>query len=365
MSTTSESQEAPSFASAATESLVQILAQAGISILVTTYQAGKLIMVRSNGREVNTHFRGFHVPMGMAYDNGRLAIGTKTEICAFYNNRDVARDLPPAGSHDACFLPRYRYATGDIRVHEMAWIGDELWAINTRFSCLSTFGPAYSFQPRWRPSFITALMPEDRCHLNGLSTLDGRIRHVSCLGMTDTENGWRANKARGGALLTYPDSEVLASGLSMPHSPRYHGGKLWLLESGVGSLSLVDEKTGALTEVVRLPGFTRGLDFFGPFALIGLSLARETAAFSGIPIVDAGKPLQCGVWVVDLRSGQVVAFLRFEGSVQEIFAVQVLPGIGYPELLDDTADEALSNSFVLPDEYVPREGGSGEKFVVI
>ena len=105
----------------------------------------------------------------------------------------------------------------------------------------------------------------------------------------------------------------------------------------------VDETTGRLDHVALLPGFTRGLDFVGPIAFVGLSQVRETAVFSGIPITERLSETKraCGMWVVDVRSGKTVAFLRFESGVQEVFAVQVLPGIRYPEILTEEADEAL------------------------
>jgi len=137
----------------------------------------------------------------------------------------------------------------------------------------------------------------------------------------------------------------------MPHSPRWYDGRLWILESGAGSLATVDLSTGRLETIALLPGFTRGLDFYGPFAFIGLSQVRESALFSGIPITNRLKVEErsCGVWVVDLRTGQTVAFLRFEVGVQEVFAVQVLPGKRFPDVLTDD-HPAVANSFLLPDE---------------
>jgi uncharacterized protein (TIGR03032 family) len=150
-------------------------------------------------------------------------------------------------------------------------------------------------------------------------------------------------------LLDVATSEPLCTGLSMPHSPRLYADKLWVLESGYGRLSTVDIKTGKLTTVAEMPGFTRGLDFIGPFALVGLSQIRETSTFNNLPIVQTLKERICGVWVIDLRSGQIVGFLRFEGAVQEIFAVQILPGIRIPEIVNEN-DAVIGNSFVLPDE---------------
>jgi hypothetical protein len=124
---------------------------------------------------------------------------------------DLAPQVQPRETHDACFLPRSSDVTGDIGIHEMAWAGaeaDELWVVNTRFSCLCTLDPAYSFVPQWQPPFITALAAEDRCHLNGLAIVDGCPRYVTALGRTDVRNGWRAGKARGGVLMSVPDGMV-------------------------------------------------------------------------------------------------------------------------------------------------------------
>src|SRR5439155_22931970 len=104
-------------------------------------------------------------------------------------------------------------------------------------------------------------------------------------------------------------NRAIARGLSMPHSPRWYSGRLWVLESGAGSLSVVDEATGQLSHVALLPGFTRGLDFVGPYAFVGLSQVRESAVFSGIPITDR-LPVEergCGLSVVDVRSGETVS----------------------------------------------------------
>ncbi|HTK73629.1 MAG TPA: TIGR03032 family protein [Gemmataceae bacterium] len=337
-----------------TSTLTELLNQLHCSVLVSTYQAGKLIAVRSEGGRANTHFRNFKQPMGLAWQGSRLAIGTLTQVCEFQNQPDVVRRLPESErSADGCLVPRRAHTTGNIGVHELAYVNDEIWVVNTRFSCLCTLAADSSFVPRWRPPFIGGLSPEDRCHLNGFGVRDGRVRYATALGETDTGAGWRANKARGGVLMDVPSGEFIARGLSMPHSPRWYQNRLWVLESGAGSLSIVDEVSGRLQHVALLPGFTRGLDFVGPFAFIGLSQVRETAVFSGIPITERLPVEQrmCGMWVVDIRSGQTVAFLRFEAGVQEVFAVQVLQGIRFPDILPEGVhDDVLSEAYVLPTE---------------
>jgi uncharacterized protein (TIGR03032 family) len=220
--------------------------------------------------------------------------------------------------------------------------------VNTRFSCLCTLDRSASFTPRWRPPFVSELEPSDRCHLNGLGMVEGKPKYVTALGETNTMGGWRENKARGGVVIDVDSGEVLTRGLSMPHSPRWYAGRLWVCESGAGTFGFIDHSTGKYEPVAETPGFTRGLDFAGPFAFVGLSQVRESAVFSGIAITErlAENERTCGVCVIDLRSGQVIGLLRFETAVEEVFAVALL-GRRYPDLINDD-EKLLENSFVIP-----------------
>jgi uncharacterized protein (TIGR03032 family) len=341
--------EPPPLRSVHTSGFPNVLRELEISLLITTYQAGKLVIVRAEGDRLNTHFRSFQSPMGLALAGDRLAIGTRHQVWEYHTVPVAARKLAPAGRHDACFLPRSCHVTGNVQIHEMAWAaGDELWFVNTRFSSLCTLDRNHSFVSRWQPPFVSALTPEDRCHLNGMAMVEGRPRYASALGETDTPAGWRTDKARGGVLIDVPSGETIAHGLSMPHSPRWYAQRLWFLESGKGTLAVVDPDSGRHEGVAEMPGFTRGLDFHGRFAFVGLSQVRETAIFSGIPITDRLIERTCGVWVVDIRNGETVAFLRFEDALQEIFAIQVVAGRRYPDLINDDLG-MLDDSFVLTD----------------
>ncbi|MGH2524877.1 MAG: TIGR03032 family protein, partial [Anaerolineales bacterium] len=218
-----------------TSNLPEMFHQLQISLAVSTYQAGKVILVRADGATLNTHFRAFGKPMGIAADPARLTIGGANTVWYYRNVPAVAPKLEPLGKHDACYLPRRIHVTGDIDIHEMAYDRDgELWVVNTRFGCLCTLDAEHSFYPRWRPSFVSAYAPEDRCHLNGLAMVEGRPKYVTALGETDTAGGWRANKRSGGLLMDIETDQILLRGLSMPHSPRWYQGKLWFLESGQG-----------------------------------------------------------------------------------------------------------------------------------
>jgi uncharacterized protein (TIGR03032 family) len=189
-----------------------------------------------------------------------------------------------------------------------------------------------------------------------MSVVDGETRYVTALGRTDDQGGWRKNKKSGGVLLDVRSGEIVAAELCMPHSPRYYDGRLWVLNSGEGGVGVIDLASGRYEEITRLPGFTRGLSFCGPLAFVGLSQVRETAVFSDIPVAEL-EQRTCGVWVLNVSSGETIAFVRFEQAVQEIFAVEVLASSRFPDVINDNR-ELLASSYVLPDEAlreVPEE----------
>ena len=150
--------------------MVTLLSTLGRSVLVSTYQAGKLVMLRVKDGVLNTHYRNFSRPMGLDATLKDVAIGTRQDVVFFENVPAVIPRIEPAGAYDACFVPRRTHTTGYIDIHEMAFDANgQLWIVATGFGCLATLDPAYSFVPRWRPPFLSALAPEDRCHLNGLA----------------------------------------------------------------------------------------------------------------------------------------------------------------------------------------------------
>ena len=335
------------FQSSATDTFAGLLDFASSSLVITTYKSGHVIVARSQGSNFNTEFTQLPRPMGIAASGNRLAIGVDDAITSFSMHPGLAGAVPSAVPSDAPYAHRATVRTGDIAIHDMAYDGDgELVFVNTRFSCLCRQDVNHSFLPFWRPSWISHLADEDRCHLNGLAMVDGRPKYVTALAQTDTAHGWREMRGTGGVIIDIDTDEIVAQGLSMPHSPRWYDGRLWVLESGKGTLSTVDVATGRVETVATLPGFTRGLSFIGPYALVGLSQVRESV-FQSLPITQTKDERNCGVWLVDTRTGDIVGWLKFEGVVQEIFDVVVLPS-RWPVIVEDTS--LSRNAFVLPDE---------------
>ena len=316
---------------------VPILEHLGCSLLVSTYAAGKVVSIGAAAGKLQLGFSNFQQAMGIAAPgcpegqvhaaDQSIAVGGPNVIWFLRDGGPLAAQIEPAGTYDRAYLVRESFVTGNIHVHEMQWGSDgQLWIVNTLFSCLSTLHEDFNFVPRWQPSFISELSPQDRCHLNGMAMKDGKPRYVTALGTSDAARGWRENKSDSGVVIDVASGEIAARGFCMPHSPRLHQGKLFVLDSGRGSLVTVDPSTGLSTQVAEYPGYGRGLAIHGQFAIVGMSRARETSVFGGVPICDERDAMRCGLVVIDLSSGQSVAFLEFESGVEELFDVQVIGG---------------------------------------
>jgi uncharacterized protein (TIGR03032 family) len=305
------------------DSLVQMLGQFGITLVISTYQSGKILLVGQDDNKLDIRYKDFLRPMGMAAQGSNLWAGLGHGIWHFQNLATAAPLVDKEKKFTACYLPFNIHFTGDVDIHEMAF-SDQLYFINTKFSCLCVNDKVNSFVPVWKPPFITDLSPVDKCHLNGLGMRDERPRYVTMLGKTDAPLGWREHKADGGMIMDIDTNEILADGLSMPHSPRWHQDAIWFLESGKGAMCRLDPVTGEVVEKARVPGFTRGFHLVNDIAFVGVSKVRESATFSGLPVTRLSRRI-CGVWVVDINTGKELTYIEFTGGVDEIFSVCVLP----------------------------------------
>jgi uncharacterized protein (TIGR03032 family) len=309
-----------------------VLAQLKTTLLISTYRTGFLIAFSHQKGRVIPSFHILDRPMGMAVKDNGVAVATKNKVWFFLPAPDLALKIDPPGDYDACFLARYSHFTSDVLCHEIAWVGKDLWLINTLFSCLCCLHSSYHFAPRWRPPFVSATVPEDRCHLNGLAVEDGQPRYVTAMAETDSREGWREVKKTGGCVIDVATSTTVVRGMTMPHSPRLSQGKLYVLNSGHGGLEVVNPTTGQRDVVCKLPGYTRGLVIAGSLAFVGLSKVRVTSDWEGVPIAEHPDQLKCGVWVVDLDKGVVVGTFEFLSGVDELFDVQLMPGVSFPFL---------------------------------
>ncbi len=318
------------------------MAASRLSLAFTTYQAGKLFLLglQPDGR-LSVFERTFNRCLGLWSDSQSIWMSSLYQMWRFEN---VLESGQVADGYDRLFVPQVGYTTGDLDIHDVAVEASErVVFVNTLFGCLATISDTHSFVPLWRPPFISKLAAEDRCHLNGLALEDGRAKYVTAVSQSDVADGWRDRRHDGGCVIDVQTDEIVSTGLSMPHSPRVYRDKLWLLNSGTGHFGFIDRATGKFEEVAFCPGYLRGLSFHGDYAVVGMSKSRENKTFSGLKLDENLKSsdgeARCGIQIIDLRSGDVVHWIRIEGVVTELYDVVTLAGVVRPQALGFKTDE--------------------------
>ena len=329
-------EQVPLFTLNTSRGFISWLSSVGGSLAFTTYQRGKIFLLGSkpNGT-LSVSERSFPRCMGLAVspDARSLYLATQVQIYRFDNLFEPGTLEDDA---DALFAPHQTWITADIDIHDMGMgvDGHPVFA-NTLFNCLATTAEGHSFRPVWQPPFIKRIAPEDCCHLNGLALENGQPRYVTCVSQSDVVDGWRDRRIGGGVVIDVTSGEVIASDLSMPHSPRIWDGKLWLLNSGTGEFGWIEG--GKFHPLTFCPGYARGLTFAGHYAVVGLSRARDNRTFDGLPLQDALRShdvdARTGLLVIDTRTGAVVEWVRIEGVIDELFDVAFLQGIRNPKII--------------------------------
>jgi uncharacterized protein (TIGR03032 family) len=328
------------------------LAEQRVSLAFTTYQTSKLFALGRgpDGRLIVIE-RTFKRCMGLWSDGQTLWMSSHYQLWRFEN---LLRPEAEYHGYDRLYVPKAACTTGDLDIHDIAVdAGGRVIFVATLFNCLATLSERYSFTPLWRPPFVSRLAAEDRCHLNGVALEDGQLRYVTVISASDVVDAWRDRRRDGGCVLEVPSGRMIATGLSMPHSPRLYRGRLWLLNSGTGMLGSINPTSATFAPLVFCPGYLRGLAFAGDYAVVGLSRPRRDKTFGGLALDEElarrGAEARCGLLVIDLRTGDTVHWVRLEGMVSELYDVVVLPGVVRPMVLGIHSDE-IQRTIAVGDE---------------
>lgn len=330
----------PPFSCQYSPNFPQILQEIGCSVALSTYQAGKVVFISpKNEQKLIQLPRSFPKAMGMSLKGNKLAVALKDSVQVFRNSKGLAQSYPrKAKTYDALFMPRATYYTGQVDLHDLHWGAEKIWAVNTSFSSLCIIDDDYSFRPVWKPAFISKLASEDRCHLNGLAMQDEKPAYVSALGDGDIPQSWRHRITEGGIIIEVETQEIVAEGLAMPHSPRLYDDQLLVLCSAAGELRLVEPQKGQSTVLFQADHFMRGMAKQGDYLFIGTSRLRKSSkTFSQLPM--AKKAQRAGILVLHLPSCKMVAQFWYQNSVDEIYDVQLLPGMQRPNIVSTDMEE--------------------------
>jgi len=356
------------FSSTATDNFAKILKALNISLAVTSYQSARLILVRSDGETIDTNLKAFPRPMGIYADENHITLGTFNQVLEFkraddilesikngsldntgnFSTKELEKDkekmqelkeqrdeeIAEVRKADALYLPRASLTTGMINIHDIAWGDEGLWVVNSTFSCLSTLSPDNSFVARWKPKFISKLVPEDRCHLNGMAMLNGKPKYVTTFNMEDSRDSWSEGRIDYGTLIDIDTDEILIEGMIMPHSPKVYKGEVYVCESGLGVVWRYNPITKEKAQVVKLQGFTRGLYFYGGVMFVGLSQVRASEIKTPSPISTMYDETYAGVWMINLEDNTEIGHIKCDGDVDQIYDIAIIPDSTMPELLN-------------------------------
>jgi uncharacterized protein (TIGR03032 family) len=339
----------PPFSCTYSPNVPELLRQLNITLAISTYQAGKVIFISAVDDENLIQLpRNFKKAMGMAFKPGKMAIAVQDEVIVLANSEQMARTYPPKPNvYDALYLPRATYYTGHVDLHDLDWEGEDLWAVNTRFSCLARITDNFSFEPVWKPDFITELVPEDRCHLNGVAFKKGKPKYVSALGKTNSKEGWRPGKANGGIIIDVESNKVICENLAMPHSPRVYGEELYFLLSADGQLVKLDQKKESYEIMHSFDGYVRGMSKYDDYLFVGLSkIRKKSSSFGDLPIAE--KSVKCGIDILHFPTMSKVAQIQYQTSVEELYDVKILEGMSRPNVLS-TLKEDFRKALVIPE----------------
>ncbi|WP_419904318.1 TIGR03032 family protein [Kiloniella sp.] len=335
------------------EGFTEWLAKEGVTLGVSSHQANALMTIGTDEKHnLSINTMAIERCTGLSLSGSSLAVGSFSEvICYEKMPRPVSREREI--SNREVYAPQKTLHTGVFDLHELARENSgRLVGVNTLFNCIVSLEDEFSFSPLWTPPFLKGPIAGDRCHLNGLALHNGKARWCSMVGVSGEVEGWREFRSDGGSIWDMSANEMIAQGLSMPHSPCLWNNQLLVLNAGTGELGAISLKTGDFERIAWYPGFLRGMYIHNDLAFIGLSLPRDGKTYQGLPIQErcekTGQNPMCGLVVCDLKSGKTEHWLQFKSNVTEIFDLVVMPESPLPKMVSLHSEDRYKHYSIGP-----------------
>lgn len=314
-----------------------VMQELGISLMLTSYTSGRVFVFGYRQESDSIVQSGFRIkkPAGIAKSGCLLAIAGDNGVTVF---RYDARLAHPQNNelYRSVFYPVREFKTYHLNLHDLAFTRQGLVGVCTGQNCLGQIDNTDYLQYRslWQPDFIGNFSFSDCCHLNGMATDEqGQIRYVTAFSQSSSNESWRERAGLGTGLVIDVQTQAhVATGLSMPHSPRWYQGRLYYLNSAAEQLYCFDPLTGQNQLLLQAEGFLRGMDFYQHYAFIGISRLRKTSSFGFLPI--ANRVIKPGFIIVDLLKQEIVGDVVLPEGVDEVFDLKLLTEPGPANLYD-------------------------------
>lgn len=305
------------------------------SLAITTYQAGKVVLISAGSNEsLSILPRTFEKPMGMSIKDNRIVLASQDQVIIFEGSTELAKGYPSKPDvYDMLYLPTATFHSGRVDIHDIDFGAEDIWAVNTSFSCLCRINGNYNFIPEWKPSFISQLASEDRCHLNGLIMKDGKPWITTALAQSNTPQGWRQNIISGGIMMDVEQDKIVMEGLAMPHSPVYYKNEIYLALSATGKIIKIQPGKWTFEEFANVQGFCRGMDIYKDYLFVATSKLRQNSStFRQLDIAQLSDKAAIHIYHIPTRA--LIGSITFQKSVDEIYALKILPDVLRPNIIN-------------------------------
>lgn len=337
---------------------IHFLLQNKVSLIVCCYKSNCIFSIGAEkSLETGEPLLSFFISpakkaMGATYNEKTevLTVGEYMQITNYHKEGTKETDSTLLPDFDTQFIPRSFNFVNDIDIHDIVIDkNDKVYFCSALFCCICELSNLGSFKVYWKPDWISKIAAEDRCHLNGLCCRDGIPRYVTSVARSNLTGVWRQHRKNGGVVWDIVENKLICKGLSMPHSPRWHRNKLWILESGTGHFGYIDfdkkvvdesgEESFEFVKCCFIPSFVRGIKFIkDKYAVIGGSQDRYEKVFQGLELGENIKKNggidvngKSGIYIIDLDSFDIVHSFTFNGDeVKELYDVTPIPNSARP-----------------------------------
>jgi uncharacterized protein (TIGR03032 family) len=291
--------------------LGQWLRSRRVCLALSTGESGKIITVGAAPSGFTVFDVSCDSPSALLQTEAGLFVAAHSRVWRF---DDALTDGELYQGTDRLCLPSQCRPTGAIGIQDMAAEeSGRLLVAASAFNCIARMNSRGDLKPIWRPSFIDGIVREDRCHLTGFCLRDGVLAYVTVTAASNEKDGWLSRQSGGGQVIDAATHRTVAEGLTQPHAPRLYRNRLWVLESGTGSLGWIDLERRRFQRFVLVPGSPRGLRFMGDHALVTTSGAA-------------------GIHWVNLKTGRIDHQLSLRDPIAEVIDVAIIPGETVPRL---------------------------------
>jgi uncharacterized protein (TIGR03032 family) len=326
----------------ADSSFIELLSNLNISLILSREYEHLLVGLSAQDGRLRQSHQVIPHPTGLAVspDKESLFVAStrnpnqiwEFKPCLGHLSRKKSPFDVPTDSFRSLLPFRTRFLPGAQYIHDIAFIGKRLYANSVSQNAIIEIDFESSSANNhivWWPKSIEDEESKPDYSINYLQLnsiaagvdLESSYFSASCAKPGPTLPGSLEFEVdKRGVVFQGKSRDVIATGLTRPHSARFYQGNLWIDNSGYGEVGLI--KDGQFQAKFKLPGWTRGLCFVKNVMFVGVS--RVLSKFSSYaPGIKNQSNIECSVYAIDLTTEAQIGSIRWPAGNQ-IFAIEAI-----------------------------------------